>query len=409
MIASRSLAGWMGAAGENESGSSLDRSVLIGLGVAGMVIVARRRFDWFGALRRHGGLLALLGYTLISLVWSDIALVALKRWVREIIVVIMALTVMSERNPSLALESLMRRTAYVLIPLSLVLVKYYPLAGRMYGRWSGVEMWTGVATQKNGLGRLCMISALFLLWDLFLRSREQPRAGGLSRRWADLGVVAMGFYLLVGSHSATATATLGVGVTIFLGLRWLKKLKIAVPQAGLMLCAMIVIGYGVATPFLGGSNVAAFTSSLGRDETLTGRTEVWAELVPVVETQPLLGAGFESYWTDARRTLHQISHGHNGYLDVLLTLGAVGLTFTIVWVLSCIRRLHSTLAWDYDWGALALSYLMVALVYNATESTLTSFTEHMSAMILLPTLVLTAAGRRKDVRAGRAAAAEHAA
>ena len=64
---------------------------------------------------------------------------------------------------------------------------------------------------------------------------------------------------------------------------------------------VFVIGFGAAAPFVGGSNVAEFSSALGRDATLTGRTETWAALVPVVAQQPLLGCGFASFWTNERR------------------------------------------------------------------------------------------------------------
>ena len=115
LIASKPLAIWFGVTGDNESGSVLDRLVLLGLAVAGMVVLDRRRFDWSRALRRHGWLLVLLVYMLVSTLWSDITFIALKRWMREGIVVIMALVILSEANPRQALESILRRSAYIQI------------------------------------------------------------------------------------------------------------------------------------------------------------------------------------------------------------------------------------------------------------------------------------------------------
>jgi len=65
------------------------------------------------------------------------------------------MVIVSEVNPRQSLASLLRRCAYVLIPFSVVLIKYYPALGRQYGRWSGIEMWIGVTNQKNSLGILC--------------------------------------------------------------------------------------------------------------------------------------------------------------------------------------------------------------------------------------------------------------
>lgn len=371
----------------NESGSSLDRWTLIGLAAIGIVLLARRRFDWLGAMRRHVWLLVLLTYMFLSTLWSDITLVALVRWAREWIAIVMALLLMSEVNPREALASLFRRSAYILIPFSLVLIKYYPALGRRYGRYSGTEMWTGVTGQKNELGRLCMISVLFLLMALYRRWGGRPLLGGRYQAWADVSIVLLGLYLLIGSRSATSLATLIVGVATFLALRWFQKLRFSVPQAGLLALVLFLLGYGVSVPFMGGSNVA-FTSVLGRDESLTGRTEIWADVMPARSQQPLLGYGFGSFWTDARRQLYEIPTAHNGYLDILLELGEVGLAFYTAWLLSCARKLHRAIAQDYDWASFAICMLLVALVYNATESALNSLSDYMTAVVVLAVFVV---------------------
>jgi exopolysaccharide production protein ExoQ len=390
LIGSRSLAIWFGVKGDNESGSLLDRLVLMGLVVAGMVVLARRRFDWSRALRRHGWLLALLAYMFISTLWSDITLIALRRWARDIIVVIMALVIMSEAHPRQALESLLRRSAYVLISFSLVLIKYYPALGVVYGRWSGGLMWIGVTVQKNSLGRLCLISAFFLLWALYRRWRERPQAAGRFQAWADVSVLLIALFLLKGSenaYSATSVGTFAVGIATFLGLLCLRKLKLRVPQPGLLALVILLIGFGVSGPFLGGSNIATFSSSVGRDETLTGRTDVWAALVPAVKRQPVIGYGFGSFWTTARQDFYEINFSHNGYLDILLQLGAVGLVLYTAWLLSCARKLHGALKEDYDWASLAICFLLMALVYNDTESALDSLSDHMTAVVVLASCV----------------------
>lgn len=388
IIASRPLAIWFGVVGTNESGSVLDRWVLTGLTVAAIVVIANRRFDPLQSLRQHKWLLVLLAYMFLSTWWSDITLIALKRWAREWIVVVMALVILSEVNPRQALASLLRRSAYVLIPYSLLLIKYYPALGRQYGRWSGLEMWTGVTDQKNQLGRLCMITAFFLLWALYQHWRERPHVGDRYEVWADVSVVFLALYLLVGSNSSTSLATLIVGIATYLGLEWLRKMKLKLPQTALLALVIFLIGFGASTPFLGGSNIATLSSELGRDETLTGRTDVWTEVLPARQQQPLLGYGFGSFWTAARRARYEIPTAHNGYLDILLELGEVGLAFYTVWLLSCARQLHRGLAQDYGWANLAICFLLMSLVYNVTESALNSLTEYITAVVVLASFVV---------------------
>src|SRR6266496_2926134 len=148
---SKPLSIWFGF-GYDESGSALDRVVLSGLLLAGWFILVRRRLDWSSAFKDNVWLMLLLFYMLMSILWSETPGVSFKRWFRELGSIIMALLVLTERSPRQAVESLLRRTVYILIPFSLLLIKYFPNLGVAYGRWSGEQMWVGVTLQKNGLG-----------------------------------------------------------------------------------------------------------------------------------------------------------------------------------------------------------------------------------------------------------------
>lgn len=387
--ASKPLAIWFSVVGNNEGGSGLDEFLLTTLAIAGMVVLIRRRFNWQRALRRHGWLLALLCFMLVSTIWSDITLIALRRWVRQVIVLIMALVIMSETKPYQALESVLRRFAYVFIPFSLVVIKYFPAYGVSYSTWSGVQMWTGIALHKNGFGSMCTISALFFLWA-YLQRREHPTESVRHQGWADFSVLLIALFLLSGAqkNSATASTTLGVGIVTLLGLRLLRKVNFVVPKAVLLALVIFLIAFGVAAPFLGGSNVASFSSQLGRDDTLTGRTDVWAAVLPAMGQQPIFGYGFGSFWTDARRQFYEISDAHNGYLDILLELGAVGLTFYFGWLLSCAWKFHGALARNYNWASLAICFLVMGLVFNVTESTLSGLVDQITVVVVLVSLVV---------------------
>src|SRR5271165_6598184 len=114
------------SAASNESGSAIDRWALTALAVVAIVILVVRRFNLSGAMRRQGWLLVLLAFLLLSTSWSEITVIALKRWAREWIAIVMALLMMSEANPRQALASLLRRCACVLLPFSVTLIRYYP-------------------------------------------------------------------------------------------------------------------------------------------------------------------------------------------------------------------------------------------------------------------------------------------
>ena len=60
-------------------------------------------------------------------------------------------------------------------------------------------------------------------------------------------------------------------------------------------------------------------SSLGREETLTGRTGIWAGFIPFAMKEPIIGHGLGGFFTEKmQKSLGNLPHGHNGYLDILL-------------------------------------------------------------------------------------------
>ncbi|HPW19597.1 MAG TPA: O-antigen ligase family protein [Vicinamibacterales bacterium] len=387
-ILSKPLGTWFGTTGSNEAGSPLDRMFLAALTVAALAVLIRRRFNGASALGSQWALLALLGYMIVSALWSDIPGIAVRRWVRESIVVVMALVLVSEPHPKKAVESLFRRSAYILMPFSLLLIKYYPALGVDYASWSGLQMWVGVSIHKNALSIVCMIMAFYLLWALYGRwhhagSLRMGRTG-----WADTVILLLGLYLLrgaEGAYSAASVATTALGVLAFAGLVWLRRIGAAVPWVLVLSLLVAVTGFGASAPVLDGANVAIFSSSLGRDATLTGRTDTWAELLPVVAGRPMLGHGFGSFWTTERRDFYQMSHGHNGYLDVLLELGFIGLLLWIGWLVSCARTLQRSLLRDYEWACLGICLLLMAAIHNTAESDFSGLAGGFTAAVVFVT------------------------
>jgi O-antigen ligase len=387
-IACKPLGVWFPSQGADpDSGSPLDRNFLLGLMVVSFILLTIRRFDWSKAIRENASLILLIGYMFVSVFWSDIPFTSFKRWSRELAVVLMAFLVLSEQDPCEATKSIFRRTAYILIPFSVLLIKYYPEYGIEFNRWSGERMWIGVTTQKNGLGRLCIICVIFLVWSLARRWRGDYVPIGKYQTFADVFILILAFYLLTGgleyAYSATGITTLATGLAILIVLSWMKKNEIYLGASTLMAIAALVIVFGVVTLFLGGTTVGTFTSTLGRDETLTGRTEIWADLLPIAMQRPIGGSGFGGFWTYSTREIHTISEGHNGYLDILLDLGFVGLLLFSIFIFSCCKKAQKVLTYDHDWGSLCICFLLMALLFNITESTFSSLTTHLTAVLVL--------------------------
>ena len=369
-----------------ESGSPMDRAFLSGILCLGLLILAKRQFNWSNAIKENIWLMLLLGYMLISIFWSDMPFISFKRWIRQLIAVVMAFMVATEPEPRQALQSVFRRTIYVLIPFSYILIHYFPEYGRMYGHWSGALSWTGAAMQKNGLGRLCLFAAFFLIWTFIRKWQGRDIPAVRYQTYIEAFILILTFWLLGGpqhsfSYSATTNIAFIVGLSALIGLFWMKRRGTVLGPKTLIVIIAFIIVYGTVTPRIGGLSLLDVSSTFGRNETLTGRTVIWSRLVPLAMARPLLGYGFGGFWTTKMRELTS-SHAHNGYLDVVLNLGFFGLLLFAIFLLSCSRKAQRVMTQDFDWGALLICFLLMLVVHNITETSMAAFTSHLMVVPL---------------------------
>jgi len=387
LISSKPLGVWFGIGGvDMESGSSLDRSVLTVILFLGLIILLNRHFSWSNAIKENIWLMLLISYMLFSVLWSDLPFVSFKRWIKEFIAVIIAFFILTEPEPRQALQSIFRRTIYILIPFSYVLIHYFPDLGREYARWTGDLMWIGVATQKNGLGRLCLFAAFFLIWTFIRRwqGRDVPATG--YQTFFEVLILILTFWLMGGpqhnfSYSATTNVAFVVGLLALNGLFWMKKRGVAFGPTIFIIITAFIIVYGTITPFVGSLSLVDISSIFKRNETLTGRSEIWAILIPYAMQKPIWGHGFGGFWTEEIQSITS-THAHNGYLDVVLNVGFFGLLLFSIFILSCSRKVQIVMTHDFDWGNLFICFLLMAIVHNIAESTIVGFTGGLSVILL---------------------------
>lgn len=375
---------WFGMGGANlEEGSYLDRITLGFLLVMALLICIKRRSDVINVLKKNKIIILFVVYTFISIFWSDMVYVSFKRWLKEIsIPVVMAMVISSTQCPLKSLESIMRRTIYVLIPFSIVLIKYYPHLGVLYSK-GGEVMWQGTVLHKNGLGILCLFTIFFFFWDFTRRRQKQIPLVAWYKTYIEVGLLILALYLFMGpNHTLTTSATsliaLFGGIAALIGLLLLKK---ANPSLGFFIILIIII-VGTITPFLGGFVVSDVSSLVNRNESLTGRSDIWAYLIPYFNQNPILGHGFGGFYTDIIREGLGTSSGHNGYLDTLIEIGFVGYVILCLFFLISAVRAQKFLAQDFHWGCLWFCFVLMAVIHNIAESSTTSF------LGLLPTMLL---------------------
>ncbi|MGE0645955.1 MAG: O-antigen ligase family protein [Nitrospira sp.] len=351
-------------------GTPLDRAVTFLLMGIGLVVLLKRGIAWASVFRNNWALVLFLFYCALSITWSDFPLVSLKRWFKYLGDPIMVLIVLTDRYPLKAIDTVMRAMVNLLVPLSILFIRYFPDLGRSYDDWTGAAVYTGVTMNKNVLGFVLMVCGLSLVWRL--RSLWVTRDRSKLDALIPLLLLGMVGWLFSLANSKTSLICFLIGVTVFL------VLGIGAIRRNLLI--YLLIGALVFAVLQSTVNLTgAIITSAGREETLTGRTELWA-VVLAMQEHPLFGFGFESFWLGARRQILQEmwyfapNQAHSGYIELYLNLGWVGCLLLGGVMLSCFLKLRKlvTLGPHQDewvvFGRLGMAYLFVYLLYNYTEA-----------------------------------------
>jgi exopolysaccharide production protein ExoQ len=242
--------------------------------------------------------------------------------------------------------------------LSLAAGLFFPGIGRT---WDG--LWQGVFFQKNTLGRMMCLAIICFTFI----AKGQRRY-----RLACLIMIPLCVVLLALTGSVTAVlVTAGlIALVLFIPvLRWPSR-KFAAFIIGAVLAAIPVAALII-------SNAETVLRALGKESTLTGRLPLWALVKAEIMTKPLLGFGYTAFWStaDAERIRlvvnWDVMNAHNGFLEMALGLGLVGLAIFIIGIVRnfvlALRIARGAEEIDHVWP---LFFLAFCMLWDITDSTL---------------------------------------
>lgn len=378
---------------QNAEGSPMDAAVYGILILAGMVLLSRRSKKVGPLLQNNLVVLLYFVYCAFSILWSDYSFVATKRLVKAIGDLVMVMIVLTEPDPLMAIKKWLSRAAFLLLPLSILLIKYYPDLGRSYNPWSWVPMYCGVTTFKNLLGMTCLVCGIGSLWSFTgaYRDKQMPLR---KRHLIAHGItLVMLVWLLNIANSMTSLSCFAMAGTLIL---FTNQRSMSSRTKAVHVLLFGSIGLSIFGLFF---NPQAMLSGLGRDPTLTGRTEIW-RVVLSLHTNPLLGTGFESFWMGDRLqtvwdlTEKGIEEAHNGYLELYLNLGWLGIGLLAAMIAVGYRSALATLRRNPHEGRIRLAFLAAALIYSLTEA---GFRMMSPVWIMFLLAVTTVPPRQKQV------------
>jgi O-antigen ligase len=374
IVGSRSLSIWFGvlppivsppASPDGIYTSPADRDTHLVLLASGLMALVTRRRKVGSLLRTSGPILLFFSYAGLSILWSDFPYVTLKHWTKGVEDVVMALIVLTDGDPVMAVKRLLARAGFLLIPLSLLYCKYYPSQGRLLTK-SWTFEYVGVTTTKNQLGMVCLIFGLGSLWCFLRAYRERERPGRARHLLAHGAVLGIAVYLLQMCHSLTSSVCLVLagGVMVLASARSpdAKAAKVHLSAAAALCIALFPL-------FVAPSLVEL----LGRTTTFSGRTEIW-RVLPGLVRNPWLGAGYETFLLgprliELRRIFdYTFQEAHNGYLEVYLNLGWIGVSLLALLLITGYQKVVAALRRDPAVGSLNLAFFVAVVTEGLTEA-----------------------------------------
>ena len=328
---------------------------------AGIALLLLRRihrvFRWLGAMQWAGAIALLV---IASTAWSQFPLLTLRRSLPFALAALFGLY-FAIRFPIRRQLAILSMAMLALALATIVFVLCFPSLGHDASAGHHLD-WQGVFTQKNACGRIMVLATAAVLADWRFTA-------------AKLFSLLLFLFLIVMSGSRGAWAIELVILTLF---AWLAIAKRTDGRSRLVLAA-ITSGASVVLVIVAWVHLPLLLSLAGRDLTLSGRTEIWKQVWRFILERPALGWGYAAFWRGIEGQSFEVVaavrfivfHAHNGFLEIWLELGLVGLALFALSYLRAWRKLWPTLrSGDISRATWMVCVLVLIALYDLDENTL---------------------------------------
>lgn len=234
-----------------------------------------------------------------------------------------------------------------------------------------VGKWRGLMGDKNQAGLICALTIIFFTFD----RRKLPNA--LSAAVILLSVIFLWF-----SASKTSLGLVFIAIAASFGFTRLRP-RLSSRRAilpGIRNTILVAVALALVPLIHFGVQSELFLNYIADSSGLTGRTEIWTAMMRYYLTNPVFSAGYGSFWNIGNASpifrygegwVQTVSEGHNGYLDLMITIGLPGLILVLVatLIIPAYQLIATRRLTDATW-ALVVSVLFFCFSHNFTESSL---------------------------------------
>jgi exopolysaccharide production protein ExoQ len=375
---------------EEASRGDATRQILY-LGTAALIGFAALQRTGLGALRAIPlGMGLLLCWCLASALWAPLPGLVLRRAGLEVIIVMSLMLSVETLGPARAF------TLWRWLLAAVLLVNFLSIPLVASARHGAGEIdpalvgnWRGLYGHKNIAGAVCAITAILFLFT---------RTG--RKNWIGIGVAIASCVFLAMTHSKSSAGFLVIA--LLAGIVYRAGWRDGLSRAVLAACVAVLVCAGLAFALLDADAIAKL---LEDPDEFTGRAEIWAAELRYIADHPLLGAGFGTFTNSGGQSpLHNyvsgswvdaVSHGHNGYLQVLVTIGGIGFALTMLAaVIMPLARFWTLDRPDGDgFKPMLVALFVFAVLHNFMESDFLEGDAAIWAALLLTIAALNSSAR----------------
>lgn len=314
---------------------------------------------------------AYVGVVLLSYFWSDFPEDTLKYGLSGIGGTAFGLYLATRYSPREQIRVLYWAFALMLIS-SIIMAIAVPQYGFMSGLHEGA--FRGIFDHKNGFGQKMILGVLVFL----ITAMDKKNKGNF---WLSWFYVFLTIVLILFSKSGNAL----LGLVIMLALFFIARILRSRYEIMISVFSVFAI-FGLIGITWFGSNEDVFFAAIGEDATLTGRTEIWSYVWDKIMERPWLGYGYKGFWHNLDGASSYVNlafgpygtggipHSHNGFLEILLATGFLGLSIFFIGFFINLFKSIALIRKNGDLIALwPLLYLIYTIISNLVENPLKAF------------------------------------
>ena len=312
-----------------EQGNILQQLVSLSLFAASGLYLLK---NWQIALKMLSPLLILLlGWQFVTVFTSDYSAIAFRRYIFSItaIVTAMAWVILPENTQHF--QKMIKYLSLFILLLSYFGVIFMPEIS-IHNMAEVLELvnagsWRGHFAHKNIAGPAMIV---LIIYNLYLLRKENFLIPAIN--------IILATIFLIYSNNKTSIGLILIALLVAQLIRTVRILPLQLLAFFIPIILMAALTVGtVINPSL-----YDLVSSAISDPSFTGRTDIWKFAFEQLRAHPWIGFGFDTFWNmsnlvnggyDIETWAARAGHAHNGYINLALSSGAIGVILFAIWML----------------------------------------------------------------------------